>query len=352
MKKILIMGAGSSQSNGVVNCLLNSGEEIIGAGSSPTDLIFCKTEKKFLIPHSLAPEYKETLLRLLKLEKPDFIHFQHDQELFIASAFRDEILALGVKLFIPSHEDIETCVFKHKSYLKFQEAGIKVPQNMLINNEDDLKTALEILTKKHKKIWLRETAIGGGGKGAVATDNFNFAKEWIIRHNGFGKFAAAEILTEKSATFLSIWHEGKLVVGQGRSRFGWSGRSISGVTGITKIGKISTSQDIVDTGLKAVNAVSKNPHGIFGVDMTYDFDGVLNPTEINIGRFFTTVEFFEKAGLSMPKILKDIALYDKFPELKNPINPITNNDLIWLRAMDEKPILTTENELQKILLKI
>lgn len=349
MAKILIMGAGSAQSNGVINCLLDvdNPEEIIGAGCESTDLIFCRTQKKYLLPHSVHKNYKEKLLLLLNKEKPNFIHFQHDQELTIASSFREEILATGVKLFLPDHEDIDTCVYKYKSYLKFKDAGLKVPENIVINNEDDLKNAFEKLTTKNKKIWLRQMSIGGGGKGSVATDDFNFAKEWINYNKGWKDFIGAEILTSNSATFVSIWHNGELIVGQGRERKGWSGRSVSGVTGVTKVGKISNDDHIVDIAIKSIKAVSKKPHGIFGVDMTYDYEGILNPTEINIGRFFTTIEFFKKAGLNMPEILKDIAIYNKFPNLSKKINPLNNENLMWLRAVDEKPLLILEEELKK-----
>ncbi len=352
MAKILIMGAGSAQSNGVINCLLDAKdpEEIIGAGCEPADLIFCKTKKKYLLPHSLDKEYKDKLLLLLEKEKPDFIHFQHDQELFIISSFRNDIINLSVKLFIPDHEDIDNCVYKYKSYLKFKEAGLKVPENIIINSEDDLKYAFIKLTSKNKKIWFRQMSIGGGGKGSVATDNFNFAKEWINHNKGWGDFVAAEILTPESATFVSIWHNGELVVGQGRSRKSWSGRSVSGVTGITKVGKISNDDHIVDIAIKSIKAISSRPHGIFGVDMTYDIDGILNPTEINIGRFFTTIEFFKQAGLNMPEILKDIAIYNKFPNLSKKINPLDNEKLMWLRAMDEKPLLISEEILEKKLI--
>jgi carbamoyl-phosphate synthase large subunit len=140
MAKILVMGAGSAQSNGVINCLLNveNPDEVIGAGSEPTDLIFASCKKKYLVPHSTSLDYKKVLFKLLHLEKPDFMHFQHDQELLIASDFRDEIFATGTKLFIPDHETIETCVNKYKSYLKFKAAGIIVPENVIVNNEDDL----------------------------------------------------------------------------------------------------------------------------------------------------------------------------------------------------------------------
>jgi carbamoyl-phosphate synthase large subunit len=347
MKKILIMGAGSAQSNGVVNCLIDgigNNEEIIAAGSEPTDLIFCKAKKKYLIPHCRSANYKEKLLKLLLKEKPDLIHFQHDEELMTISSFRNEILNTGTKLYIPDHQDINTCVYKYKSYLKFKEAGIKVPNNIMINDENDLRKSFRDLKNKSGEIWIRSTSIGGGGKGSLNTDNFDFAKYWIDKYKGWGNFAAAEMLSPDSVTFLTIWHKGELIVGQGRSRQGWSGRSVSGVTGVTKVGLTHSDPKVVETAIESVKAISKNPHGIYGVDMTYDSNKIPNPTEINIGRFFTTVQFFKEAGLNMPEIMKNIVLYNKFPKLKESINPLPD-ELLWLRAMDEKPKLTSKEEI-------
>ena len=36
------------------------------------------------------------------------------------------------------------------------------------------------------KIWLRASSIGGGGKGALPTNDFDFAKSWINHYNGWG----------------------------------------------------------------------------------------------------------------------------------------------------------------------
>lgn len=355
MAKILVMGAGSAQSNGVINCLLNveKPEEVIGAGSEPTDLVFASCKKKYLIPHSTSPEYKKALLKLLIHEKPDFMHFQHDQELFIASAIRDEILATGTRLLIPDHETIDTCVYKYKSYLKFKEAGIKVPENIFLDHEDDLKKAFTRLGNENGTIWLRSTNIGGGGVGSLPTNDFEFAKLWIEKYDGWGKFVAAELLTPDSVTWLSIWHAGELVVGQGRIRKGWSlaGRTVSGVTGITKVGQTYSNDEIAEIAIRSIKAVSERPHGIYAVDMTYDKIGIANPTEINIGRFFTTVQFFKEAGLNMPEILKDIAVYNKFPEIDKKINPLKDG-LLWLRCMDKEPILTTPDEISKKIIRL
>jgi carbamoyl-phosphate synthase large subunit len=155
------------------------------------------------------------------------------------------------------------------------------------------------------------------------------------------------MLTPDTVTWLSIWHEGELVVAQTRLRKGWThgNRSVSGVTGVTKVGQTYSNELVDKIAIQSILAVSDKPHGIFGVDMAYDKNGIPNPTEINISRFFTTVLFFTEAGLNMPAIFKDIALYSKFPNLSQKINPLPNG-LNWLRGMDTLPKLMTDEEIR------
>ncbi len=348
MKKILIAGAGGAPSEGVINSLLLSKKDelIFGMGSEPTDLVLSKAYKKYFVPYANEPNYKETLLNLLKEIRPDFIHFQNDLEIYHSSLFIDEIHKLGVKTFMPPNDVIDTCVHKYKSYLKWVDAGITVPKNILIQNELDLKNAFKELSNEEGKIWLRSSSIGGGGKGALPTNDYSFAKAWIERYNGWGDFLAAEMLTPDTVTWLSIWYEGELVVAQTRLRKGWThgNRTVSGVTGVTKVGQTFSNKEVDRISIETIKAVTNKPHGIFGVDMAYDKNGIPNPTEINISRFFTTVLFFTEAGLNMPEIYKNIALYDEFPKLEKNINPLQDG-LMWLRGMDTHPKLMTEDEI-------
>lgn len=346
MSKILIAGAGGAPSEGVINSILRGRkqETVIGMGSEPTDLVLSASSKKFYVPYANKPEYKSRLLQILNSEKPDLVHFQNDLEIFHASLIRDEIIATGTKIFMPDHEVIDTCVHKYKSYLAFKAAGVPVPENMMIHDEEDLRAAFSKLGDENGKIWLRNSSIGGGGKGAIPTADFAMAKAWITHHKGWGDFVAASMLTSATVTWLSIWHEGELVVAQSRERRGWThgNRSISGVTGVTKVGVTCNNDEVTRIAIAAVKAVADKPHGIFGVDMAFDRNGVPNPTEINISRFFTTVLFFTAAGLNMPEIFKDIALYGEFPLLEKKINPLPNG-LLWLRGMDVVPRLMTED---------
>ena len=355
MKKILIGGCGGAPSEGVVKSLRlsNKKEELIGIGSEPTDLILSNADKKYNVPYANDSSYEKELLKILNHEKPDLIHFQNDIEVFEASKIREKILATGTKMFMPSHNVIDICVDKYKSYLKWKDAGINVAKNILIKNEDDLKRSFSELSNRDGKIWLRTSSIGAGGKGELPTNDFEFAKRWIDKYEGWNDFVAAEMLTPDTVTWLSIWHEGELIVAQTRIRKGWThgNRTLSGVTGVTKVGQTYSNDTVNSVAIDTIKAIDNKPHGIYGVDMAYDTQGFPKPTEINISRFFTTVLFFTQAGLNMPEIFKNIALYNEFPKLKKKINPLQNG-LLWLRGMDTIPMLIHENDINNQLITL
>lgn len=355
MKKILIAGAGGAPSEGVIYSLLRSpgGEEIIGMGSIPSDLVLSAAHRKYSVPFADDISYRDSLLKILDKEHPNLIHFQNDLEVYHASLIRDDIRETGTDVFMPCHETIDTCVNKYKTYQKFVKAGIRVPENRLISNEQDLKEAFHDLGDEEGRIWLRSSSIGGGGKGALPTGDIELANAWINRFNGWGDFLAARMLKTDTVTWLSIWWHGELIVAQTRKRIGWihGNRTLSGVTGVTKVGITVSDETVTEIAERAVYAVDEKPHGIYGVDMAYDKDGIPNPTEINISRFFTTIRFFTEAGLNMPVIFKDLALYGRRPVLDRVINPLPDG-LMWLRAMDRPPLLTTKEEMEKELIRL
>jgi carbamoyl-phosphate synthase large subunit len=347
MARIHIGGAGGAPSNNVIRSLRDSarGHYLIGASSVPSDLLLADVDERHVVPNAIDPSYRHSILTLIANTRPAFLHVQSDYEVQAISHLRREIAALGTRLFLPSPETVENCVDKGKSYVRWSGAGLRVPRTILLQTPDDLKRAFATLGET---IWVRAT-VGGGGRGALPVTSFEFARAWIDQYNGWGGFTAAELLTERSVTWQSIWHEGELVVAQGRRRHKWNygNRTLSGVTGITGVAETCSDEDVTRTALDAIAAIDSRPHGIFCVDMTYDRSGVPNPTEINIGRFFTTVYFFTKAGLNFPEIYCDLGLEGRFPTLQRKINPLPDG-LIWIRGMDVAPVLTTREESAKL----
>ena len=350
MKKVLIAGAGGPASEGVIRSLLDSKEgfNVVGMGADLADLVLSNSTNKYLVPKANDYNYETELTKVLEAEKPDLIHGQNDREVLEISKLRNLIHSLGTKTYLPNHSTVETCVDKWKTYNKFIKSGITVPKNILISSIEDLKKSFSELANHEGKIWLRSNSISGGGMGALPTSSFSFAQNWIDQFNGWGNFIAAEILEQKTITWLSIWHEGKLIVAQSRSRGGWvhGNRTLSGVTGVTKVGRTVSDPILDEIAIAAIKSVDDSPNGIFGVDLTYDKNGVPNPTEINIGRFFTTVHFFTKAGLNLPEIYVNIALNNRFPNLSRTICPLEDG-LLWLRGMDTEPRLIHAKDFDK-----
>ena len=344
MAKIHIGGAGGAPANGFIRSLRESGrgDYLIGTTCEVSDLFLANVDEKYPIPPALDPSYDEALLRMLSKTKAEFIHLQNDFEVRAVSRLRKQIESLGVKHYLPATATVENCINKEKTYQIWMRAGLPVPRTMLLEKPNDLKRAFDTYGEK---IWVRAIE-GAGGRGALPADNYDFAKAWIDHFKGWGEFSASELLTKKTVTWLSIWYHGEIVVAQTRRRLRWNfgNRTLSGVTGITGVGETDSDETVDRISQESILALDKKPHGIFAVDMTYDRHGIPNPTEINIGRFFTTHYFFTKAGLNMPKIYCDIALDGNFPSLQKRINPLPKG-LIWIRGMDVEPVLTTRNEL-------
>ena len=341
MKRVLVTGAGGAAAIGFTRSLQLAPERfyLIGVDSNKYNLVRAQTNERFLLPSADHPSYIPMLKQIIQESGVELAYAQTDYEIPVISRHRDII---GAKVFMPSHEAIETCLNKFESYKRWAQAGIKVPKTALLLTSDDLRSAM---AKFGPKVWIREIS-GGAGKNSLPTDDFHQANSWIDFHRGWGKFSAAELLGTTSVTWQSIWWQGELVVAQSRKRLYWefASRAPSGITGITGTGVTIKDSEIDDIAQHAILAIDRCPHGIFSVDLTYDREGIPNPTEINIGRFFTTHFFFTVAGLNMPYIYTKLGYGETPPQVSCKVNPLEAG-LAWVRGMDTEPILVHLKEI-------
>lgn len=317
---------------------------IVGIDRGKYNVFRSEADKTYLCPDSKHELYIPFLKYIIEKEKIDFIHSQPEAEIYVIGKHRDELLETGVKMFMPRQEIIELLRDKWKSYEVWRDAGIRVPKSFKINHYTDLYDAYSELGDD---IWIRET-VGAAGKGSMSRPKLEEAIAHINRNRAYGKMMAAEHLTTKSITWQSIWYEGKLVVAQGRKRAYWafSDRAQSGVTGLTGTG-ITVSDPLLDEiSIKTIKASDPNPHGIYSVDCCYDWDGIPNPTEINIGKFFTTHHFITRTGCNMPDIFVRLAFgeYDGPWEVLNPCK----EDMYWIRGIDCLPSLVNGEQIYAV----
>lgn len=352
MKRILITGAGGSPSVNFTRSLRQSDEDyyLVGTDADKYYLQRAEVDARYLAPLASHPQYIDFLNYVIKKENIEFLHAQNDVEVAFLSENREKINA---KTLFPAKETVKILQDKFESFKVWEEAGIKVPKTVLISRDTDLDT---LLADFGGSMWIRAIS-GAGGRGSLPVHDVPTAKNWLDfnESNGAwdGNFTASELLEPETVTWMSMWKDGELIVAQGRKRLYWELAKISpsGVTGATGTGLTYSDPELDRIAEKAVRSIDPNPTGLFGVDMAYDKNGVPNPTEINIGRFFTTHQFFTDAGLNMPDIFVKLAYGDKLPELKQKLNPLPN-DLYWIRGMDFEPILVeaekVEAEVQKL----
>lgn len=334
---IMVTGAGGAASNGFINSLKNDNSKndyfVIGLDCNTYHLAMSKADLLYNIPKVTEEHYLDCINHFINKYDIDFLHAQPDVEVEFISEHRDDI---KTKTFLPSKEAVQTCSNKWLSYKKWKAADIKVPETIFINNEKQLEDAFK---KIDGDVWIRNIK-GAGGKGSFPTNDINKAKAWLTFFDGYGSFTAAERLTNRTVTWSSIWYHGKLIAAQTRERLYWeyNHNTFSSVSGITGTGIIVRDELIDNIAINSIYAVDDTPHGIFSVDLTYDNNDVPNPTEINIGRFFTTHEFFTVGGLNLPDIYVHLGATNIEPDyqLINPISP----GYTWTRGMDVPPLFS------------
>lgn len=338
--RVLILGAGGAASNGFARALkLAGGYTLIGTNASPTDILLSECDENHLVANvSDLDTWRNDLRRVIEATQPDFVHAQNDAEVEALGGLRNIVHQLGAKTFLPRQDVIELCRDKWQSYQAWNAAGVPVPRTALANGRAELAD----MHLNHGELWLRPR-VGAGGQRSLRTSNFFLAKEWLNHHDGWGQFTVAECLTADTVTVQQLYWKGQLVCSQQRTRESWanSGSSATGVSGSTGVGVTSSDPEADQVADAAVAAIDSEPHGLYGTDMCIGERKEPYVTEINIGRFFTTVpEFMAQAGFNMAFIYATIGEAQAWAKSGDYDDRNWLPDgLRWIRGMDRPPVL-------------
>lgn len=270
-------------------------------------------------------------------------------ELDIVSRHRQRI---PTRTFLPEHDVVEACHDKMATNRRLADAGVPVPRSHRVDRLEDIDGALGELCGKSGKVWLRAIR-GAGSKAALPVRTPRHAREWIHYWRSTGRletsdFMLAEFLPGREYAFQSLWHEGQIVTSQARERleYVFGNLTPSGQSSSPSVARTVHSDAVNDVATRAVRAVDPRPSGVFCVDIKENEDGVPCVTEINIGRFFTTSNFFAAAGCNMPHYLTRLAWGEPLPRLSR-YNAVEQG-LYWIRLIDGGPVLVREQEFRAI----
>ena len=328
--RVMVTGAGGPAGIGVTRSLKVAGHEVVGVDCDKWALHFAETSRKHLVPRADDPRYISTINVLIDEEKVDFLHAQPDPEVAVISEGRYVLKAMTM---LPSPEVVVICQDKMMTNRRLLGTGVPVPKTVNILGSD-LSDASNLLGSE---FWVRDRQ-GAAGRGAwhVRPGGHREAESWITANNGWRSFIASEYLPGSCVTWQSVWKDGELLCAQSRERIEWAlaNRSPSGVTGVTGVARTISRRDVAEIGEACVRAIDPRPNGIYGVDMKEDRKGTPRVTEVNIGRFFTTIEFFTQMGLNMPDIYVRAGMGQRWKEPEK-----LPDNWYWLRSMDSPPRL-------------
>ncbi len=344
MKKILVTGAGGPAGVNFLKSLHSTEEkmELYGTDINIYHKEFAKpwTNEMFLVPRATSDDYIPTINEIIEKKKIEFIHPQPDIEVSTISENREKLKAMT---FLPKKETIQILQDKYKSASIWKDKGFPSVRAMEIRPDhlnEDIENALSELGEK---IWIR-AKVGAGGKGSTPVENvetgINWIKYWLSRGYKWN-FIAQEYLPGKNIAFQSIFREGELITSQARERIEYIYPYLapSGVTGTPIVARTLNDDKVNEMATQAVLSIDSDAKGIFCIDMKEDKNGIICPTEINAGRFFTTSYYFSAASkkfnipkANMPYMLVKLAYNEKIPE--GPKYNLLPENLYWVRHID------------------
>jgi len=356
MKKILVTGAGGPAGVNFLKSLsiVQEKMDLYGTDINMYHKQFAKpwTQEMFLVPRATSEDYIPKINELVEKYKINFIHPQPDIEVAIISENREKLHAMT---FLPQKSTIRTLQDKFESASIWKDKSFPSVRAIELRPDKLQKDIERALSELGPKIWIRAKK-GAGGTGSTPVENVQTGESWINYWLSRGKeweFIAQEFLPGTNVAFQSIFKEGELVCSQARERLEYIYPYLapSGVTGTPIVARTIHNEEVNKLATEAVLSIDGNATGIFCVDMKEDKAGMICPTEINAGRFFTTSYFFSAASqkfsvplANMPYIYTKLAFKEQIPE--GPKYNILPKNLFWIRHIDCAEHLVEQKDLQ------
>lgn len=344
MSKICVLVINSGDGTGVnfTRALaLDGGFRTVGVDLTVDDFIASEADARHLVEWSGPNDFLEQVDRIARDESADVVYAADTGAPLLALvAGRSR---LDAATLLPDPHDHDRMEDKWQTWTALYRAGIPVPDTRLVTSGG----TIDAMLAKHGRVWLRRRT-GSGGSGSLGTGSSALAAAWIAEHDGWGEFTVSEHLSQRTATFSGVWWDGELIASQLRERTSWkySQLAASGVTGITSGQKTLWDSDLHAMSMAAVRATCGRPHGAIGVDYTWSVasehrPSLPLPTEVQPGRFYSSMEFLARVGINLPAIYCRAACGDTPQQpLHNPVREAH----FWFKSVDKLPLLFSEDE--------
>lgn len=303
-------------------------------------------DKSYIVPKASDANYWEVIERIIQENQIEFAVINPELEV-VEWSKRKQQGTLPCKVLLPDYSLTELFVDKSKMTELLKDLDI-VPLSMEFSrNETNFKP---IFDKLGLGFWVRSTS-GTSGLGSLKINSEEDLKNWIKINPAIQIFLASKFLPGRNLACKMLYYDGKLVrsaIGE-RVNYIMAKVAPSGITGNTSFGRLLNDSYVFEESKRAMNFIFKETgakkHGFFTVDLKEDENGKPYITEVNV-RHVAFNQMFAQAGANFAedtmRLLNNDSTFDKTFKLYE-----FEKDLIFLRDVDNLPIMMKEGELLK-----
>ncbi|MGD0476642.1 MAG: hypothetical protein ABSB29_00560 [Nitrososphaerales archaeon] len=289
-KRVLVTGAGGIAGVNFVRALRASeaGYWIAGTDYNKYYIELPDLDSRHPTPRHDSPDFVQRVADMAKKEMIDFLHPQPSAEALVLAKARDQI---AVPMLLPRPEVMEMGQDKLLTKVRIGQAGVPVAGTMALEELDDVANAFSTF---QAPLWVRARH-GAGGRFSLPCTSKEEALHWIAIWTGRGtpldEFIIQEYLPGRNIAMDTVWRDGRLVTSYCRERIEYPLKHVSpsGITGTPSVARIVQDDRVNEVGERSVNALDPRPNGAYSVDIKEDSRGRPCVTEVDAGKFHTTM---------------------------------------------------------------
>jgi len=289
-KGVLVTGAGGIAGVNFVRALNASKRNyrVVGGDNSKYYIEFPDLAARYLTPRHDSADFVKKIVAIAKKERVGFIHPQPSSEALVLSDNRDKLPA---PVFLPDSKVMRMGQDKLETQRRLKATSVPVARTVSLETLDSVP---EAFAKFKPPVWVRARH-GAGGRLSLQCSTVEEASKWVGLWEAKGvevsEFIMQELLPGRNIAWDSIWKDGRLVTSYCRERLEYPLKHVSpsGITGTPSVARTVHDQRVNKLGESAVKAIAAKPEGAFSVDVKGDSKDMPSVTEVDAGKFHTTM---------------------------------------------------------------
>lgn len=349
---ILITGIGGPTPRSIAHRLrqVNPEAKLIGVDANPKALGFYiqgLVDEMRIIPRADNPDYWSVIKELIEEFKIDFALIQPEYEVTAWGNYLKEHGAYPCPTLIPPVEHTNALMNKARM-AELMKGTSYIPKTVTLTQSDLNFDSVE--QEIGFPCWIR-ASVGSGGLGSLKINSRQELEAWLFIHKEVPEFTVSEFLTGRHLANQMLYLDGKLIKNAGLhcAEYVMADIAPSKVTGNTSFGRFINEEKLLAFCEEVMDFIEKEtgvkPNAVYSFDLKEDSEGNLKVTEINI-RHMAYTGIMGQVGFDL---VGDTVKYltGNFDKIEQG-RYYFDSDYIFLRDVDEQPIVLRESELFKL----